>query len=129
MKAQKMPAKFTAALLHEADKERIIEIRKKLNLTEKDTMTAILDAAEQHMEEMAEAAAEKNKQADEEKEARRKQKYEEFKEAQKEARRIMAAGKVKKADVAEVENDDMDDDDMDVEDEDLDDEDSEPSID
>ena len=78
MKTQKVPAKFTAALLHEDDKNRIIEIRKKLNLTEKDTMTAILDAAEQHMEEMEEAAATKNKIEAEEKEARRKAKYEEF---------------------------------------------------
>ena len=77
MKTLKVPAKFTAALLHEADKNRIIEIRKKLNLTEKDTMTAILDAAEQHMEEMETAAAAKNEKEAEEKEARRKQKYEE----------------------------------------------------
>jgi tRNA U34 5-carboxymethylaminomethyl modifying enzyme MnmG/GidA len=116
MKTLKVPAKFTAALLHENDKNRIIEIRKKLNLTEKDTMTAILDAAEQHMEEMEEAAASKNKIEAEEKEARRKAKYEEFKEAQKEARRIMAAGKVKKEDIIEAEM---------IEDDD----DSEPSID
>jgi hypothetical protein len=116
MKTLKVPAKFTAALLHEDDKNRIIEIRKKLNLTEKDTMTAILDAAEQHMEEMEEAAAAKNKIEQEEKEARRKQKYEEFKEAQKEARRIMAAGKVKKEEMVE-------------EDADVEDDDSEPSID
>lgn len=115
MKDQKVPAKFTAALLHEADKERIIELRKKLNLTEKDTMTAILDAAEQHIEDMLVKAAEKNKIESEEKEARRKQKYEEFKEAQKEARRIMAAGRVKKTDkAADVEDEDADNDDDEI---------------
>lgn len=128
MKAQKVPAKFTAALLHEADKERIIELRKKLNLTEKDTMTAILDAAEQHIEDMLVKAAEKNKVEAEEKEARRKAKYEEFKEAQKEARRLIAAGKVKKADMAEDIEDDVEDDVAEDVEDDVSDDDSDPSI-
>lgn len=116
-----MPVKFTAALLHEADKIRIIEIRNNLNLTEKDTMTAILDAAQLHMHEMEAAAEEKNKIEAIEKDIRRKAKYEEFKEAQKQARAIMAAGKVKKSDTIEAE--------MVEDDDDAEDDDSEPSID
>lgn len=90
--------KFTACLVHEQDKDRIKELRTKLNLTEKDTMTLLLDAAESHLEEMQQRAAAINKQSEEQKEARRKAKQEENKEAQKMARKLIAAGKVKKGD-------------------------------
>lgn len=98
-----MSPKYTACLVHENDKERIKELRKKLDLTEKDTMSMIITYAENHIEEMQKEAAEKNRLEQEEKERRRKEKYEENKLAHKEARKIVAAGKVKKTDQATTE--------------------------
>jgi hypothetical protein len=101
MAAKDKTAKFTACLVHENDKDRIKDMRTKLNLTEKDTMTMIIDYAENHIDEMIEQAAEKNRLAEEAKEARRKEKAEDFKLAQKEARKLVAAGKVKKTDTTD----------------------------
>jgi bifunctional DNA-binding transcriptional regulator/antitoxin component of YhaV-PrlF toxin-antitoxin module len=93
-----MSTKYTACLVHELDKERIKELRKKLNLTEKDTLTMIITHAENHLDEMIAEAEEKNNEEKNNKEARRKEKYEEQKAAMKEARKLVAAGKVKKSD-------------------------------
>jgi len=96
----KTAPKYTACLVHDTDKDRIKDLRTKLNLTEKDTMSMLIDFAEGHMDEMVEKATEINKQTEEAKEARRKEKYEEMKEAHKAARKLIAAGKVKKSDQA-----------------------------
>ena len=98
-----MNTKYTACLVHENDKERIKSLRSKLNLTEKDTLNMIITYAEAHIEEMKAEAEEKNRLDFEAKEARRKEKYEEMKEAQKVARKLVAAGKVKKDDTIDAE--------------------------
>ena len=97
MNATKVPAKFVAALLHESDKARIVELRKKTNLTEKDLMTKLIDAAEQHLDEIVAEATAHNETLATEREADRKEKYETFKQTRKEAR---AAARVKKSDKA-----------------------------
>ena len=47
-----MSEKFTACLTHEDDKKRIVAIREEGGMSEKDTITAILDAAEPHIAEI-----------------------------------------------------------------------------
>lgn len=101
-----MDQKYTACLVHENDKNRIKELRKKLNLTEKDTLSMIVTYAENHLEEMQLEADKKNKQEAAEKEQRRKEKYEEGKLAMKQARKLIAAGKVKKEDQKEASSED-----------------------
>ena len=97
MKTPKAPAKFVAALLHEKDKARIVDLRKQTNLTEKDLMTRIIDAAEQHVAEIVELATEQNAAEKAARELKRTENYEIFKQTMKEAR---AAARVKKADKA-----------------------------
>ena len=96
-KTPKAPAKFVAALLHEKDKARIVDLRKQTNLTEKDLMTRLIDAAEQHIDEIIAAATEQNEKKAADREATRLANYETFKQTMKEAR---AAARVKKNDKA-----------------------------
>lgn len=79
-------AKFTAALLHEADKNRIIKMRDESGLSEKDLMTLIVDAAEAVRETIIAQGKTVTETSKAEREVRRLEKYEMLKQAMKQAR-------------------------------------------
>jgi hypothetical protein len=94
--------KFTAALLHEADKARIIELRNKSGLSEKDLMTLIVDAAMTIADEIVAKGQKITADSASNRETNRKAKYELLKEAMKQARETAKAN-VAKANAAKKE--------------------------
>lgn len=82
----KIKEKFTAALLHEADKAILVTLREASKLSEKDLMTLVIEKAMQHEDEILEIAAKRVESETAEREERRKANYELLKEKMKEAR-------------------------------------------
>ena len=87
----KTKEKFTAVLTHASDKNRIVEIREAAGLSEKDTMTAILDAAMPFRDKIIEAAKKLVEAKVASRETLRLQKYEDFKAEQKAVRAAIKA--------------------------------------
>lgn len=86
--------KFTATLVHEADKNTIVTLRDSIKLSEKDTMALIVKFAMQHELEIREIAEQKVAEETEQREERRKANYELLKQKMKEARQAAKAEKV-----------------------------------
>lgn len=94
--------KFTATLVHEADKKQIVALRDSIKLSEKDTMALIVKFALQHEDEIRNIAAEQVEKETANREERRKANYELLKQKMKEARQAAKAEKVgTKAETAE----------------------------
>lgn len=94
MKADKQ--KFTATLVHESDKDIVVEIREASKLSEKDIMAKIIKFGLQHRDEILAEAAEEIATKTAEREQTKKENYELLKVKMKEAReQAKAARKAK----------------------------------
>lgn len=88
-----MNQKFTATLVHEADKAIVVALRDDIKLNEKDTMQLLIEYGMQHEDEIRAIAAERVKLEQAEREERKKASYELLKQKMAEARAMIKAGK------------------------------------
>lgn len=88
-----MNQKFTATLVHEADKAIVVALRDDIKLNEKDTMQLLIEYGMQHEDEIRAVAAERVKIEQAEREERKKASYELLKQKMQEARAMIKAGK------------------------------------
>lgn len=93
--------KFTATLVHEADKALVVAIREKSKLSEKDIMSKLIAYGLQHEDEILAQAEEEIAAKTAEREQSRKENYELLKSKMKEAREQAKAERAAKSNKTE----------------------------